>query len=313
MGGRRFLNRWGLPMFTFVCGYYLNKFISYEESPWDDQSIKKPTKDGDQPELLVYILSSPANLDKRNAIRETWLSGIASDIQGYFVIGTSGIAPQTRRRLDDEQEDYADLVLLDMQDSYDRLAEKVLRMMEHAESKFSNPALFMKCDDDTFVNTKLMKQEIRGKRYKNPLIYWGYFNGNAPIFKKGKWAEAEYKLCDRYIPYAMGGGYVIGWHVLKHIVSIGSMLELYKSEDVSLGTWLAGAKVTRIHDERFDTEYKTRGCLDNYLVTQNQSPADMREKWARISAGKPLCNQETVLRKSYAYNWEAPPSKCCVS
>ena len=82
--------------------------------------------DGDQPELLVYILSSPANLDKRNAIRETWLSGIASDIQGYFVIGTSGIAPQTRRSLDDEQEDYADLVLLDMQDSYDRLAEKVI-------------------------------------------------------------------------------------------------------------------------------------------------------------------------------------------
>ena len=59
-------------------------------------------------------------------------------------------------------------------------------MMEHAESKFSNPALFMKCDDDTFVNTKLLKQEIRGKRYKNPLIYWGYFNGNAPIFKKVK-------------------------------------------------------------------------------------------------------------------------------
>ena len=35
-----------------------------------------------------------------------------------------------------------------------------------------------------------------------------------------------------------------------HVFSMSSMLELYKNEDVSVGTWLAGAKVTRIHDER---------------------------------------------------------------
>jgi len=262
--------------------------------------------------LVVYILSSPTNLVNRNAIRETWLSDMASsEIQGFFVIGLHGITAQDRRTIEEEQDEYEDLVLINMKDSYDKLSEKVLRMMEHAVDGFRDVNLFMKCDDDTFINTRQLKTEIQGKRYQNPLLYWGYFNGKAPIFRKGKWSETSYNLCDKYIPYAVGGGYVLGWQLLKHIVSMSSMLELYKNEDVSVGTWLAGAKVTRIHDERFDTEYKSRGCFNNYLVTQNQSPDDMRQKWNRISAGKSLCEQEVVLRKSYAYNWEVAPSKCC--
>ena len=42
------------------------------------------------------------------------------------------------------------------------------------------------------------------------------YGGNRCL--KGKWAEADYNLCDKYIPYAQGGGYVLGWQVLKHIV-----------------------------------------------------------------------------------------------
>jgi len=36
-------------------------------------------------------------------------------------------------------------------------------------------------------------------------------------FTQGKWAEVSYDLCDRYIPYALGGGYGLGWRLVKHI------------------------------------------------------------------------------------------------
>ena len=32
---------------------------------------------------------------------------------------------------------------------------------------------------------------------------------------QGKWAERNYKLCDRYIPYALGGGYILGSGIIR--------------------------------------------------------------------------------------------------
>jgi hypothetical protein len=34
---------------------------------------------------------------------------------------------------------------------------------------------------------------------------------------QGKWAERNYKLCDRYIPYALGGGYILGSGIIRQI------------------------------------------------------------------------------------------------
>ena len=32
---------------------------------------------------------------------------------------------------------------------------------------------------------------------KNEGLYWGFFDGRAPVQKTGKWAEMDYILCDR--------------------------------------------------------------------------------------------------------------------
>ena len=53
------------------------------------------------------------------------------------------------------------------------------------------------------------------------------------------------------------------------------ILQMFNSEDTSVGTWLAGIKVNRKHDSRFDTEWKSRGCCNQFLVTHEQTQADM--------------------------------------
>ena len=53
-----------------------------------------------------------------------------------------------------------------------------------------------------------MIDELKHSNFEQGL-YWGFFDGRAPVMKKGKWAEKDYKLCDKYIPYALGGGYVL--------------------------------------------------------------------------------------------------------
>ena len=53
------------------------------------------------------------------------------------------------------------------------------------------------------------------------------------------------------MPYALGGGYVLGRELVSFIAENARMLELYNSEDAAMGAWLGGFKVTRKHDTRW--------------------------------------------------------------
>lgn len=66
-----------------------------------------------------------------------------------------------------------------------------------------------------------------------------------------------------------------------------------------------------MHDPRFDTEYKSRGCNNKYIVTHKQSIEDMLEKHQTLAKEGKLCKEEVKLRLSYMYDWGVPPSQCC--
>ncbi len=118
-------------------------------------------------------------------------------------------------------------------------------------------------------------------------------------------------LCDRYIPYALGGGYVLSSDVVEFLAANANVLKVFRNEDVSVGTWLAPLRVNRVHDVRFDTEHVSRGCSNKHLVSHKQSASDMRKKHASLASKGVLCEEESQVRNSYKYNWALPPSKCC--
>lgn len=70
--------------------------------------------------------------------------------------------------------------------------------------------------------------------------------------------------------------------------------------------------ISRIHDTRFDTEFVSRGCSNMYLITHKQSEKDMRHMYSEMVTHGKLCTQEKHIRPSYVYNWNVPPSQCCV-
>ena len=80
-------------------------------------------------------------------------------------------------------------------------------------NKYSAPKYLLKVDDDSYVQLPLVLEELKNSNFDKSL-YWGFFDGRAPVWLKGKWAEKEYHLCDKYIPYALGGGYVLS-HVRR--------------------------------------------------------------------------------------------------
>lgn len=87
---------------------------------------------------------------------------------------------------------------------------------------------------------------------------------------------------------------------------------LYHSEDVSVGVWLSPVNnVLRIHDTRFDTEWSTRGCQNDYLITHSVTEKVMRAMYESIINTNSICSNEEVKRMHYLYNWTTVPSKCC--
>lgn len=98
--------------------------------------------------------------------------------------------------------------------------------------------------------------------------------------------------------------YIEYWYVFLN--------RIYLSEDVSVGVWLSPLNITRLHDVRFNTEYLSRGCSNSFIVTHKQSPENMRTLYSTLINKGVLCKSENITRKTYDYNWQVLPSKCCV-
>ncbi|KAJ9586225.1 hypothetical protein L9F63_020134 [Diploptera punctata] len=266
--------------------------------------------------ILILILTSPKNVNRRNTIRETWLNLCNStcNVKHYFVIGIRNLHEETLYAVQAEQFRHRDLLLLpNIVDSYANLTQKVLESYVWID-KSVNFEFVLKCDDDSFIRLDKVISELQLiPASQRSGLYWGFFNGRAQVKQNGKWKEREWFLCDYYLPYAMGGGYVLSRKLVHFIASNAEYLRLYNSEDVSVGVWLAAvSNVHRLHDPRFDTEFMSRGCSNRYLVTHKQDDQAMSVMFSTLKQTGNLCVNEYKNRQSYIYNWNVPPSKCCI-
>nr|CAG4634950.1 EOG090X0A8N [Alona affinis] len=260
--------------------------------------------------LVVLIISNPTKSATRRAIRETWLSSLSnSRVKHFFIIGSKGLAAEVLGEVKAENTTHEDLVILDsVAESYESLTSKVLSSFQWLVSNYQFNFV-LKCDDDTYVTIPPLLEALA--KHPQVKLYWGFFKGAANVFRKGKWKEDDWFLCDTYLPYARGGGYVLSSDLVRHLTDSAPLLQHYKSEDVSVGLWLSPLKINRVHDVRFDTEFKSRGCFNSYLVTHKQSAKEMREKHSHLVRTGNLCPAEIRLRYSYNYNWTVPSTECC--
>ena len=279
----------------------------------DDKLKKKSLVDRTHYLLVVLVLSSVRGRERRDAIRETWMEGYRDfkhPVIIKFSVGTLGLASTDLDALDSEQLAFNDLLLLpDLRESYSNLTRKVLYSFVALDQSYDFSYL-MKCDDDTFIVLQSILDELSERTSKRS-HYWGFFDGRAHVKKQGKWSEKEWFLCDRYLPYALGGGYVLSHDLVSRISSAADGLQLYNSEDVSVGVWLSPFEAERRHDVRFDTEFVSRGCRNEYIVSHKQSVEDLRRKQRTLKKVGRLCEREYQTRLSYDYDWNVEPTKCC--
>ncbi|ELU06423.1 hypothetical protein CAPTEDRAFT_102471 [Capitella teleta] len=257
--------------------------------------------------LVILVHSAPSNAERRRVIRATWLSALPPDTLALFVMGTGGLSNVAAWNLQQEQRNHSDLLLFDgMTEDYFALTTKVRRafvwLHHNVDFKF-----VLKADDDTFVRVDRLMQESQKLKFFER-IYWGYFSGNTRPVEP---SATDVKLCDLHIPYAKGGGYILSADLVSFIAKNQERLLLHESEDVAVGLWLGPLELNRLHDRRFDTEYVSRGCTEEYIVTHKQDVYMMQEKHKSLKMKHILCSHPAQFHFSYDYKWNKLPSQCC--
>ncbi|WP_338290164.1 glycosyltransferase [Luteolibacter sp. LG18] len=104
------------------------------------------------PRILVGICSARKYGDKRQAVRDTWMSRPMPGIECLFFVG----------RGEEPVESGPDLVVVDADDGYEALPEKVLGFFDEALKHREFDWLF-KCDDDTYLALDRLGELVDGE------------------------------------------------------------------------------------------------------------------------------------------------------
>ena len=99
------------------------------------------------------------------------------------MVGDRNLNSKQTYDLSIEKSEYRDLMILPMFDSYATLTTKVLKSLDLSFRNYKFDFL-LKCDDDTFVDLEKLLLELN--KNPDPLLYWGFFDGRAPVMTKGR-------------------------------------------------------------------------------------------------------------------------------
>ncbi|XP_055681267.1 beta-1,3-galactosyltransferase 6 [Lutzomyia longipalpis] len=313
-----------------------NGYVWKSDVPYDANSVYIPAYD---PETGFLRAETPDIQEYSLNVYKKWMKKyktINPDLDGqemgnisvvhFFAVGMAGLRAEEVNDLREEQKKHEDLLLLEnIWDSYSNLTRKLLESFHRINEEFTFDYL-LKCDDDTFVDLAILLQDLQtyhthsrivyGKddsTYPFPRLYWGYFHGKAYVKTSGQWKEQNFDLCDRYMPYALGGGYVLSGSLVAYIADHRNTLKTFRSEDISVGTWLAPFRdVHRRHDARFDTAFMARKCQSYHIVLHKRTIEDMRHFQSGFTCSQ-IQNDALRRPKEYFYNWHKPPTQCCDS
>lgn len=176
------------------------------QGPMSVPVTRPPRSRAAQPEILVGICSCLRHANRRQAVRETWLSKPAAGIRAVFFVG-DGDGPLPNE---------PDTLAVPAPDTYEHLPEKVLAFFRASLARHDFEWLF-KCDDDTYVALDRLRDlatdghELAGNEFlntrKSPSGGAGYLLSRAMV---------EALAADLTIPATGAEDILIGEAALRH-------------------------------------------------------------------------------------------------
>ena len=232
-----------------------------------------------------------------------------------FVLGGKNLSRETKDLLAPEVADHNDMIFLsEVTDEHETLTQRTLYSFQYIINNSYDFSYVLKCDDDTFVDIKAIVGNLRSMKWLQPL-YWGEFVGGYSMLEEGIYAEHNWFICEKYIPYAFGGGYVLSRDLIELVAQNAPYLQHYMNEDVSLATWLSPYNLVRVHDQKFDTGSDSKGCMKPFIVAHKVPTESMMKYYKSLQREGCMCGRRTRTRRKHwsrhMYDWDKPPTQCC--
>lgn len=253
--------------------------------------------------LLLFVKTSPENIERRNAIRSTWgnetyiQNTLGVTVKVVFALG----APQTRRnkptwskrswggfqeQLIHEDRLHGDLIQQDFLDSFHNLTLKLIMQFHWMHSHCSHANFLMTADDDIFVHMPNLVKYLQDISSRGITDFWiGRVHRGAPPnrSKNSKYyVSIEMYEWLMYPDYTAGAGYVVSSDVANKIYHATLTLNasLY-IDDVFMGICANAIGVSPQDHIYFSGEGKApyHLCIYNEMMTSHGHVEDIYDLW----------------------------------
>ena len=248
------LRKWDMPFWSLDCDAHTmtsntkGQTSSLEWSATDDASTAgyRPPKVS----MFVAVLSARGHTTHRDALRNTWLRSSAqrqaagSTWDYGFFVRAGQCAPGHCLKMS-QQPMRGDVVTLQVDDTYDRLSSKVLRMLQWV-TETVDCNVILKVDEDTWVDAPATAQALKHVTAASA-FYGGNLAHNYPVWREGKWKVSRKDVPSvNHSDYALGGAYALSRSTAQQAVmtlDAGHTPMIANVEDVTISLAVRAAGV----------------------------------------------------------------------
>lgn len=252
--------------------------------------------------LVIMVNSATSYVERRNAIRNSWFKYLTSEIDSplsnlekasilvKFVVGK-----KEGKDISEEMKNFDDIVLVDVEDSYDNLALKTLAFMKWTVKKYMDKGFtyFMHADDDSFIRLDLLILHLQRKPREK--YCWGYiWNNGIRITKPLRTPTAksympydQYPEDKPYPPFASGCGFVLSRDLIYYLVEKADSFKFYRLVDVAFGIYLEPIKEIQMDNDERVRPYRHLPLFDPETIVQHY----MRPEEFRGFFQKAICKE----------------------
>lgn len=243
--------------------------------------------------FVVYVQSAFDHFDRREAMRQSWLSDRWRKFYRFnytFLLGRKlSVASDEIARQREEMARFGDMEVVDsLVDSYENLANKTVLMLKLFDRKYGGTAVkfLVKVDDDTFVNLPKFMDTV--EFYENRAELTDAFIagqvsfGVVPDRNNNSQYYMPYSLYNQseYPPFVHGPAYMVSLPAVRRLLKATDNVQRVRLEDVYLGLLARMTNVSLFdHKEFHFWPVKTWCAMEKLTSAHYIEPDMMRKLW----------------------------------
>ncbi|XP_048689839.2 N-acetyllactosaminide beta-1,3-N-acetylglucosaminyltransferase 4 [Caretta caretta] len=206
-----------------------------------------------QPLLLLAVKSHPASTARRATARHTWARPRL--LEGYRVrpVFLVGVSPDPRHMvlLEEESQEFGDVVLWDFAESHHNLSLKELCFLRWVGARCGQADFIFKGDDDEFVNPPALVTYV-GQTPNASQVIHGNIQRHSVVMRAGKYRVSSTLFPQGKYPFfPSGGGFLMPRASILALAAATERIPVFPLDDVYFGFLVLAARLRYRHDDRF--------------------------------------------------------------